>query len=77
MNLALEADGQEYWFREIGINSYHGMSLINNYVTRSYGGLAFTSGYFVSEGDIQSRVDLALFSYAENGRAAFEAITPD
>ena len=77
MLLALEADGQEYWFREIGVNPYHGMSLINNYVTRSYDGLAFTSSYFVSEGDVQSRADLALFSYAENGRAAFEAITPD
>lgn len=77
VRLALEADGQEYWFREIGVNSDHGVGMIRNYVIRSYDGLAFTSGYFVAEGDVQSRVDLALFSYAENGRAAFEAITPD
>ena len=40
VSLALEGDGQEYWFREIGVNPYHGMSMINNYVIRSYDDLA-------------------------------------
>ena len=77
IRLALEADGQEYWSQEIGSNAYHGMSLTTNYVARSYDDLVFAANYFVAEGDVQSRVDLALFSYAENGRAAFDTITPD
>ena len=77
IRLAQEADGQEYWSQEIGGSTYHGMSLITNYAIRSYDDFAFISNYVVAEGDVQSRVDLALFSYAENGRAAFDAITPD
>lgn len=77
IRLALESDGQEYWYREIGVSAYHGMSLINNYVARSYDGFVFVANYFVAEGDVQSLVDLAIFSYDNSGRASFDAITPD
>ena len=74
---ALEAQGQDYWYQEIGLNTNFDLVQIRNNVARSYGDFVFHSGYFVVEGGVQSKVDLAIFSYNENGRAAFDAITPD
>ena len=75
MIAVLDADGRNYWYREVGLNP--DLEQMRNNVGRSYGGLSFVSGYYVTEGDVQSRVDLAVFSYKENGRAAFDAMTPD
>ena len=73
----LKAQGQEYWYLEVGLNTNFNLVQIRNNVASSYGDFSFRSGYFVTEGGVQSRVDLAIFSYNENGQAAFDAITPD
>ena len=77
MAAASATAGEDHWFREVGLNTHASLLQIKNSVVRSYGGLSFFSGYFVTEGGVQSRVDLAVFSYNDNGQAAFDAITPD
>ena len=77
MAAASATEGEYHWFEEVGLNTHASLLQIKNSVVRSYGGLSFFSGYFVTEGGVQSRVDLAVFSYNDNGQAAFDAITPD
>ena len=77
MAAASATAGEDQWFEGVGLNTHASLLQIKNSVVRSYGGLLFFSGYFVTEGGVQSRVDLAIFSYDNNGMAAFDAITPD
>ena len=72
----LTTDGH-VWLEDMHLHPFTYAEQVRRTWLYQYDNYIFSSGYFLTDSEVQSQVDRAIFLYRTHGEAAFDIITPD